>query len=155
MAWPLAVILGVIGLITYALRRWMPRSAGLGGSGLITVLARHHLSPKQSLCLIRIGRRVLLIGVTPDAIRAVTEFNRDDEAAALIAAAERGKPGSFSTMFSRLTERDLEHQLGVTETGAATPSSDGALASVGPDVRGLVQRVRTLASRSDMSVEPT
>ncbi len=151
MAWPLGVILGIIGLITWAVRRWMPRSTGLGGGGLITILARHHLSPKQSLCLIRLGRRVLLIGVTPEAIQAVAEIDREDEAAALIAAAERGKPGSFSSVFARLSERDIEPQSGTPETTGL----DSPLASVGSEVRGLVQKARQLGSRSEASVEPT
>lgn len=151
MAWPLGVILGIIGLIAWAVRRWMPKSTGLGGGGLITVLARHYLSPKQSLCLIRLGRRVLLIGVTPETIRAVAEIDREDEAAALIAAAERGKPGSFSSVFARLSERDLEPQ----SAGPETPVPDRDLASVGSEVRGLVQKARGLGSRSEASVEPT
>jgi len=63
MAWPMLIVLFVISLCVYAFKRWMPRSSRPGGGDAVKILARHYLSSKQSLCLVRTGRRVVLVGI--------------------------------------------------------------------------------------------
>jgi len=96
MMWPLAAVLGTIALAAWGLRKWAVGGGRLGSTGAITVLARHYLSSKRSLCLVRLGRRVVLLGVTPEHIGAVADLGDADEAAALMAGLERTRPGSFS-----------------------------------------------------------
>jgi flagellar biogenesis protein FliO len=97
MIWPLAAVLGTIGLVAWLLRKWAVGGGRLGTTGAINVLARHYLSSKQSLCLVRLGRRAVLLGITPEHISAVADLGDSDESAAFIAGIERGRPGSFST----------------------------------------------------------
>ncbi|MBN2563509.1 MAG: flagellar biosynthetic protein FliO [Phycisphaerae bacterium] len=159
--WPLLVVLGLIAASVVAFRRWVPRANRLGAGGVINILARHYLSPKQSLCLVRLGPRVLLIGVSPDRINAVAEIGDPEEAAVILSAVERSKPGSFSSMFARLTERDVENEVWGAEQECGVPLANGQLARAGADVRDLIRRIRALAmppvgaSRSEPSAEPT
>ncbi len=65
----LAVVIVLIGLIAWVVKRLAPRTR-LGGSA-VRILGRTYLSPKQSLALVRVGNRVALIGITPDHISHV------------------------------------------------------------------------------------
>jgi flagellar biogenesis protein FliO len=95
MIWPLAAVLGTIGLVAWLLRKWAVGGGRLGMTGAINVLARHYLSSNRP-CLVRLGGPVLL-GITPEHISAVADLGDSDESAAFIAGIERGRPGSFST----------------------------------------------------------
>ena len=63
--WPgmagLALVLAVGGGIAVAARRFGPRAA----AGAVQVVGRVSLSPKHSVYLLRVGRRVLLVGAGP------------------------------------------------------------------------------------------
>ncbi len=57
----IAVILAIGGGITVVARRFAPRSA----TGAVQVVGRVSLSPKHSVYLLRVGRKVLLVGAGP------------------------------------------------------------------------------------------
>lgn len=152
--WPLLFVLALITGAAVAFRRWLWRVNRFGAGGALDVLARHSLSPKQSLCLLRLGRRVLLVGVTPERITPVADIMDPDEVAAIVAAVERGKPKSFTTMFTRLAEREWgKEDAPVAETDM--PVAPGQLTAAGANVRDLLSRVRGLAAAAKPSAEPT
>ena len=57
----LALVLAVCGGIAVAARRLGPRAA----AGAVEVVGRVSLSPKHSVYLLRVGRRVLVVGAGP------------------------------------------------------------------------------------------
>ncbi|MBI5864294.1 MAG: flagellar biosynthetic protein FliO [Planctomycetes bacterium] len=59
----------------------------LGRTRAIEVVSRTALSPRQSLCLVRVGQRIILIGITPDSIRTLDVIASPEEAAALAGSA--------------------------------------------------------------------
>ena len=63
----------LIAIVAWGIKRFGPK-AQLGGSA-IRILSRSHLSPKQSLALIRVSDRVMLVGITPDHISHLTTFD--------------------------------------------------------------------------------
>ena len=69
----LGAVLLLIAIVAWGLKRFGPK-AQLGGSA-IRILSRSHLSPKQSLALIRVSDRVMLVGITPDRISHLTTFD--------------------------------------------------------------------------------
>lgn len=158
--WPLVLVLVVIAGLVFAARRWLPRSHRFGG-GVITVLARHYLSPKQSLCLVRLGQRVLLVGITPDRISPVAEISDAAEASAVISAVERGRPGSFTSILSRSADRDPEEDLTQQPIEDRIDIAPRQLAVTGANLRNLIGRIRSLAvppagtSVTGASAEPT
>ncbi len=167
MAWPMLVVLVVISGCVYAFKRWMPQAGRPGGGDAVKILARHYLSGKQSICLVRTGRRVLLVGITPDRINTLSEITDADEVASLIGSAERGRPGSFTKMFGKLTERDIADEAGdAQDDGRRGPSdrrchrrlsgieeeltvSTSNLADTGRNVQDLIERVRSLSAETD------
>lgn len=159
MLWPLCAVLAIVVFCVLAIRKWMPQAGRLGGSDAIKLLARHHLSGKQSLCLVRFGQRAVFVGVTNERISVLSEIADPEEVASLVAAAERGRPGSFTSMFSKFTNAEADRRTdGAREDndieGEMLVSSD-SLNQTGQDLRGLVQRVRTLSSQTLASTEST
>ena len=69
----LGAVLLLIAIVAWGLKRFGPK-AQLGGSA-IRILSRSHLSPKQSLALIRVSNRVMLVGITSDRISHLTTFD--------------------------------------------------------------------------------
>jgi flagellar biosynthetic protein FliO len=69
----LGSVLLLIAIVAWGLKRFGPKGQ-LGGSA-IRILSRSHLSPKQSLALIRVSNRVILVGITPDRISPLTTFD--------------------------------------------------------------------------------
>ena len=159
MLWPLCAVLAIVVFCVIAIRKWMPQAGRLGGSDAIKLLARHHLSGKQSLCLVRFGQRAVFVGVTHERISVLSEIADPEEVASLVAAAERGRPGSFTSMFGKFTAAETDRQAaGEEEAGDIEEEmlvSSEKLKQTGLDVRGLVQRVRTLSSESFASTEST
>ncbi len=153
--WPLFVVLGVIVAVLLAARKWLPRSGRLGGGPALNVLARHYLAPKQSLCLIRLGRRLLLVGVTPDRISTVAEIAEPNEAAEILAALECTRPGSFTSVFAGLTQKDLGKEQHADPIEQRSPVAGRQLDATGASVRRLIDRVRSLSSGMEVSAEPT
>ena len=103
----LAVVLGLIFLVSYVLRRYVPAVRALGG-GALNVVQRTPLSPKQSIALVRAGRRMVLIGITPDHISSLAVIDDPEECADLQACA--GKDGNrvradFDAVLSREADK--------------------------------------------------
>lgn len=148
LAWPLIAVLGVITLLALAARRWLPRTNLSAAHGPVQVLGRHYLSSKQSLCLVRVGGRVLLLGVTPEHIESLSVVEDAAEASAILATAERGRPGSFSSALSRLAPAPSEARWDDEQAPVAA-----RLTEAGGSVRSLLERVRAI-SQKEASAEP-
>lgn len=147
---PLAVVLVVIVALAWAARRLFPRMGRAGGDGAITVLSRCVLSPKQSLCLVRLGRRVVLVGLTPDRINTLAEISDPDEAALLIAAASSQRAESFRSalvgMMSAYRPGAL-NEAGSEESEQVPGRNESWVNGSLPSVSALADRVRSMARR--------
>ncbi|MCP4248211.1 MAG: flagellar biosynthetic protein FliO, partial [bacterium] len=61
----LVIVLGLIGAVAVVVRRFVPSVRNMN-SGAIEIIGRHALAPKQSIALVRVGRRLLLVGITAE-----------------------------------------------------------------------------------------
>ncbi|MFN0181396.1 MAG: flagellar type III secretion system pore protein FliP [Gemmatimonadales bacterium] len=101
-----------IGLLLVALRL-LQRVAGrrAGASRIpIAVLDRHPLGPKQAIALVRVGRRVLVVGTADSGVRMLTELRGEDRLTAVADAdgdatppPRRGADLELKRLLSRLT----------------------------------------------------
>lgn len=73
----LAVICAAIILLSLILRKAGRKTPLLAGQQFGSVLGRLYLTPKAALHFVRSGDRVLVIGVTPNAVSLITEFDAD------------------------------------------------------------------------------
>lgn len=110
-------------------------------AGLIEVVARAVLSPRQSLCLVRIGPRLVLLGLTPDAVRTLDVIQDADLTAQLMGQVAQRETGSSTVEFTRCLEREAQ-TYDAPAAAAREPMSD-ALRLVGVKQR-LAETIRRL-----------
>jgi flagellar biogenesis protein FliO len=79
----LALVVVLIFLARIMLKRFGPVS-GRARRDVLDVLARSAVSPRHELLLVRVGRRVVLVGRSPSAMTTLSEITDRDEAAGLI-----------------------------------------------------------------------
>lgn len=139
--WPLALVLGLIGLAAWFVRRWVP-GAATGGSNALRVLARVGVTPKQHAVLVQCGRRLLLVGASPDRMELLCEITDAVECAELTSrvGAVSVAPG-FSDALVREARAYVEE-----ETAARNRAELGqrATARAPSGAAELIQRLRTL-----------
>lgn len=90
-------VLGLFGLFVMFLKRvkgggksaklakgglggFLNKLSGTGaGKAMIEVIATHHLAPKRSIVVVRVQDRMLVLGMTNDAVNLITEFKANEE----------------------------------------------------------------------------
>ena len=151
----LAVVLGMIGAAAYAVKRWGGRlrlAVGAGDKSL-ELVSRLSLSPKQSVCLVRVGPQMVLVGVTPDRLTALGTIDEPETVGELLASAEASRPdgtgGGFSGWFSRESER--YEDMGVNaEPAAEVPmtNASGHYRDARAELSGLLDKIRSRGDRA-------
>ncbi len=71
------VIIALIYLLVYILKKYS-YSSHTGGTPLIKVISFSYLRPKEALYLVRVGGKLLLLGVTSNNITLIKELNEGD-----------------------------------------------------------------------------
>ncbi len=107
----LASLAGVIGLML--LLGWLFRRFVLGGKGgnghsVIEVLARSPVTSKQTLCLVKLDRRLLLVGLSPNHMASLFSFEEPDEIARIMGLLEKQSPHSISNAFDRFFNHEVQ-----------------------------------------------
>ncbi|MEI6668798.1 MAG: flagellar biosynthetic protein FliO [Acidobacteriota bacterium] len=70
----LMVVLAIIGLLAWLLRRGVISLPGQGTKGPIALQGTYHLGERRSLAIVSVEGRRLLIGMTPTQINLLTEL---------------------------------------------------------------------------------
>lgn len=142
-ALPLAVVLALIAGLGLVVKKYMPAKRMLTGAGVLDIVARLPMSGKQSLVLVRMGRRLVLVGVSPEQISSLSVVEDPDQVAAIVGEAARGRPDSISHAF--------EKALG-DEAGAYAETTEGpdAAARAGGSVRSLLEKVRRFTKKQQV-----
>lgn len=145
----LALVLAAIAALALLLRRLLP-SFRPGGVGLVEVVGRTHLSPKQTLNLVRVGRRLVLVGATSERLNALCQIDDPREVMEILARV----PGS-STLGSvgfeeALTEATRSFEEEDLEAGeVAQMPSAARLDEAKGRVQGLLARLKTMQRQVD------
>lgn len=134
---PLLVVLALVIGLGLVVKRFLPARTLLGAGGAMHVLARTPLSSKQQLVLVQLGRRLLLLGVTPERISTLSVVEDPDQVALLLGEVASGRPGSLASAFTQSFDE---------ETGAYLPEQplETLDVSASGQVRGLLEKVRSL-----------
>ncbi len=77
MIFSLIIVLALIYLVVYILKRYS-YPGGSGQSDLIKVVSFSYLRAKEMLYIVKVGERLLLLGVTPNNINLITELKEED-----------------------------------------------------------------------------
>jgi flagellar protein FliO/FliZ len=122
----LAVVIGLLLCVAWVSRRFAPPGAAPLPPQVIELLGRQPLGGKQTLQLLRVGNKLLLIALSPGGAQTLTEITDPVEVEHLAGLCRRTKTDSASAAFSRVLS-----QL------ATEPASDAPRATaVRPNARG-------------------
>jgi flagellar biogenesis protein FliO len=125
----LALVLGAIFLLRWIGQRLLLKSGTLRGNKTIHVVSRSVLSPKQQVIMLRVGKRLIVVGDSGGQLNPLCEISDPDEVASLIGEshkepAETGK--SFGAMFRRAEEPFTESSEAPAEETPAVGLDEGA-----------------------------
>jgi flagellar biogenesis protein FliO len=146
---PMLIVVGTICGSAYFFRRLVNPGHKPGADGAIKVLSRQYLSSKQCLCLVRLGGRLVLLGVTPDRISAVAHIDDPEEVAGIMGDVNRAGGNTFSAALAAFAGR----RTGVDADGGGTAAESadlvlpGKLFETRSNVREVLGRVRALSKR--------
>jgi flagellar biogenesis protein FliO len=151
LGFALAVVLGAM-YVTHQVwkRLGMPGSANRA-AGSLQVLSRLNLSPRQQLVLVRVGRRVVLVGNSGTQMNALCEIGDPEEAGELLglAATERDESASatFSTVLGGEEKRfDEQSNIDLQAPGdGEVAAEEQALTSTRDELSDMMDKVRSLS----------
>lgn len=144
----LAAVVGLILLLMWGYRKVNGTALGTLGRArrahLLEVVARTPLSPKQSVCLVRVGPRLVVVGASGDRLTALDVITDGTTVAQLLGESAAARPDSRTAEFERLLaaehaefaddddERDLRRSLNEPQQplSAAREALTGAIARV-------------------------
>lgn len=101
----LLFVLALILLLGYLYKRFAVGSGRLGSSPAIEIIARSTVNPKQTLCLVKLPSRLLLIGLSPNHMASLASIDDPDEIAQMMGLVEQESAHSISNSFGRLFQR--------------------------------------------------
>ena len=110
----LAIVLGLFFGVVWLSRRALPKSAGGLSSDVVEVLGRTAMGNRQTLQLIRVGNRLLLVSVTSTGANTLTEVTDPHEVQELLDRCNGVSSEPTSNSF-----RDVLLQLGRNSNAAA------------------------------------
>ncbi|WP_322795803.1 flagellar biosynthetic protein FliO [Tepidiforma sp.] len=119
LAWRLALVVIVIAGSIIGLRWWARRMAApRSTTGFLRVVDTLPIANGRTIHLLALGDRVIAIGATAQQITTLNELT-PEEAARVLAEAERASPAPLGEFAAQLLESLRRHQ-----TPAATPPAD-------------------------------
>ena len=140
-----AVLLLILGMRTLG-KKMTVGAAGGGASKAVQVLHRSAVSPRQQLILVRVGRRLVLVGSSGAEMNPLCQIDDPDEIAEVLGQLRADKSSSTGKSFVALfgkagKEYDAPPSPG-DSTEAASPSR-----GTGEDLTGLTERVRRITEQ--------
>jgi flagellar biogenesis protein FliO len=145
-------VVALIVLLAWGYRAVAARGGALRWSGrgrhpgLMEIVGRTVLSPRQSLCLVRIGPRLVLLGVTPAAVRTLDVIQDADLTAQLLGEAARRRSDSSTAEFARCLEREAQTYVPPDAELDETPTPDAKrIGDVQRRLAGTIARLRAKA----------
>lgn len=148
----LGSLAGVVAIILFL--SWGAKSMrNVGGSfnrprkaGLIEVISRTSISPKQSLCLVRVGPRMVLIGVTQERLQALDVITDPEVVSGLAGAAVSVQRVTEDRAFVNRLEKEGARYLENEATASAATDTESANA-LRDRLRNSVARLRQAAAK--------
>lgn len=80
MALSLGVVFGLIWLVSWGAKKYLPNQVNAVRGGAIKILSTRSIGARKSLMLVRVQDKTILIGVTPSGMNMLTEVEESGEA---------------------------------------------------------------------------
>lgn len=101
----LAAVLGLFFVVAWALRRAAPRESAPLPAEVVELLGRKILSQRHKLELVRCGKKLLLVSLTPDGAETLTEITDPVEVDRLAGLCRQSQPGSATVTFRQMFQQ--------------------------------------------------
>ena len=150
----LAAVVALIGLLAWGYRAVTGGSGvGFGGRrrpGCLEVVSRTALGPRQSLCLVRVGPRLVLVGMSKDALHALDVIDDESLVARLLGETQRAAEGSNTAEFDRCLEREARSYQDESEPKRLANGAERTpkVRSVREQLADTLQRVRSAMNQA-------
>jgi flagellar biosynthetic protein FliO len=135
-ALPLAAVLALIVAVVWVVKKYLPNVRRLTGSTAMKVVARTHLSPRQSIAVVRLGRRLLVVGQTAENLTPLGVVEDPEEVSELLGEIESGKAASAVGHFNKVFQKTND------EFAAADEPAEGEIDRVRTELESLTRKVR-------------
>ncbi len=150
----MALVVGLIFMLRWFGRRFFGATPVAGGTRAVQVLSRSLVAPRQSVMLMQIGRRLLVIADNGSQLAPLSEITDPDEVASLVGQLRGEKLDiagrTFGALFGRLKK---DEAIDPPPADGAVSTSESAMADQ-PDVSnaraelsGLMEQVRLASSQ--------
>lgn len=140
------VLLALMGVIALAVvKAFLPGGRKLFASAAVEVLGRTYLDSRRYLALIRVGRRVLVVGIDSEGIHPVSEMTDPEEVADILRQAQPATPAGVS-FFQSLLQKQMG---GVPSKEKALQHREeaGETARLAEAMTGIEEQIRRLRDR--------
>jgi flagellar biogenesis protein FliO len=148
----LGLVLGAIYVSNRVWRRLGMPGSGNKASGSLQVMSRLAISPKQQILLIRVGRRLVLVGNSGGQMSSLTEIVDPEETAGLIGQAAIERQESSTATFNEVLggeekQFDPAVHVDVAPGEPAVAEDDASLLTTREELHGLMEKVRGLSQQ--------
>ena len=117
------IVLGIflwIGLTV--IKKLLPGGKKLFSSPGLEILGRTHFDSQKYLALVRVGTRVLVVGVSPNGFDQISEISDSEEVTDILSAA-KPRTSSGQNLFYKMFQKQIQNRLS-PDTGIKPPSTD-------------------------------
>jgi flagellar biogenesis protein FliO len=152
MIFALTAVLGLILIGAIIFRRLvLTGRRGASDRKVIKILAKNMIAPRQYVYMLKLGSRLLVVGVSPSHMATLDTIDDPDEIARLTGSLEQDQPHSISNGFSQWFQRhsgDYDSGRGgdqaVDETGLVDDSDRRQWSQAHGELHSLLDKVRSL-----------
>ncbi len=103
------VVSSIFGVILYMVKKYLPGHRQLFNHPAMEVLGRTYLDQRRFVSLVRIGKRIVVVGVSPDEMRPLSEITDETEISDILELA-RPKTEAGLTVFQRLFQKTVQRE---------------------------------------------
>jgi flagellar biogenesis protein FliO len=143
--------LGVVIALIFAMRMGMNKLSGrpvMGGrSGVVEILSRTSLSPRNQVMLLRLGQRIIVVSEGPAGVRTLANLDDPDEVAGLLTTITASKPGSITQSFNQLLNRadtEMDNPQGFAKEHGGD-DDEHLMDKTRNELSNLLSRIRTMS----------
>jgi len=154
----LAAVIGLILALRWGGKKLFQRPGGARATRAVQLLARSPVSPRQQVLLLRVGRRILVVGDCNGQMNSLSEITDPEEVAALVVQLHEEKSDfsakAFGALFSQASrnmghnEEEAEESVPADEPPepeASEPPLDPAISETREEITGLMEKIRVLS----------
>ncbi len=148
-----AIVLGIfLWICLNIVKKLLPGGKKLFSSPGLEILGRTHFDTQKYLALVRVGTRVLIVGVSPNGFDQLSEITDPDEVTEVLSAA-KPKTSSGQNLFYKMFQKQIQNHgsntAGKISDRKTADSTDGNETETAPEntdtaISGMQERIRKI-----------